>query len=140
MVIYDHLGNLVTKYWLVDLVYEENVKRAVFNINTCGRRINNKVHKNQYRVIWRELATEMDNRADTHCSGDNFQHINISEYCYIKLFCIFWEEYRHSEILQNEWYWSKVFSKTMGISTIVHFSCWCPTNNLVLIFCNLLIT
>ena len=34
VVIYDHLGNLVTKSLLEDLVPEENVKMAVFNINT----------------------------------------------------------------------------------------------------------
>ena len=67
MVICDQLGKLVTKNRLADLVPEENLKRAIFNINTGNRRIINKVHKNQDKVIWRESVTEMDNNADTHC-------------------------------------------------------------------------
>ena len=68
-VIYDHLGNLVTKTRLADLVPKEYVKRAVFNINTGDHRIINKLHKNQDRVIWRALATEIDNNAVIHCFG-----------------------------------------------------------------------
>ena len=40
----------------------------------------------------------------------------------------------HTALLQNELYWSEVFSKTMGISMIVHFSGQRPPNNIVLIF------
>ena len=71
MVTYDHLGNLVTMTLLADLVPEENLKRAVFNINTGDRRINIKLHKNQDNVTWRESATEMEYHADTHCFGEN---------------------------------------------------------------------
>ena len=77
MVIYDHLGNLVTKTLIADLFPEENLKRAVFNINTGERRIINKLHKDQYKVIWRASATEMDNHADTHCFGANFRPISF---------------------------------------------------------------
>ena len=59
---------------------------------------------------------------------------NNCEYRYIHMFCIFWEEWRHGVLLWSEWYWSKVGSKTMGISMIVHFSGRFPPNNLVL-FC-----
>ena len=59
VVTYDHLGNLVTMTLLADLVPEENLKRAVFNINTGDRQINIILHKNQDNVTWRELATEM---------------------------------------------------------------------------------
>ena len=59
---------------------------------------------------------------------------NTCAYRYIHLFCIFWEEWIHSTILWSEWYWSKVGSKIMGISMIVHFSGRCPPNNFVLIF------
>ena len=71
MVIHYHLGNLVTKSLLADLVPEENLKRAVFNINIGDRRINIKLHKNQDNVTWRESATEMEYHADTHCFGEN---------------------------------------------------------------------
>ena len=70
MVIYYHLGNLVTKNLLADVFPEENVKRVVFSINIGDRRITNKEHKNQ--VIWRASATEMYNHADTNYFGDNF--------------------------------------------------------------------
>ena len=78
VVIYGRLGNLATKDLLADLFPEENIKRAVFNINTGDRRIINKVHKNQDKVIWRELATEMDNHSDTHCFGANFRPISFT--------------------------------------------------------------
>ena len=67
VVIYDHLGKLFTKTWLEELFPEENLKRAVFNINTGDRQIINKICKNKDKVIWRSSATEMDNHADTHC-------------------------------------------------------------------------
>ena len=67
------------------------------------------------------------------------QSSNTRAYSCIHLFWIFYEEWRHIAFLQSEWYWSKVGSKTMGISMIVHFSGWCPPNILVLILCNLLI-
>ena len=51
VVIYDHLGNLVTKNWLTDLLPEENVKRVVFKINTGNCRIIIKVNNNPYKVI-----------------------------------------------------------------------------------------
>ena len=70
--IYNHLGNLITKYYLTDLVLEENVNRVVFNINTGNHWLINKVRKNHYYVIWRALANEMDNHADTHCFKANF--------------------------------------------------------------------
>ena len=57
MVIYDHLGNLVTKTFLSYLFPEENSNRVVFNINTGDLRIINKVHKNQDKVIWRTYST-----------------------------------------------------------------------------------
>ena len=72
VVIYDHLGNLVTKNRPQDLVPEENVKREVININTGYHRIINKIHKNKDTVIWRSSTTEMENHADTHCFGANF--------------------------------------------------------------------
>ena len=65
MVIYDHLGNLVTNTWLADLIPEENLKRAVFNINTGNHLVINKLHKNKDKVIWREAATEMENHDHT---------------------------------------------------------------------------
>ena len=73
VVIYDHLGNPAKNTRLVDLIPEENLKRAVFNINTGDRRIINKLYKNQDKVIWRESATEMDNNTDTRCFGSNFR-------------------------------------------------------------------
>ena len=57
VVIYDHLGNLVTNTLLADLFPEENLNREVFNINTGDRLIINRVHKNQDKVIWRALDT-----------------------------------------------------------------------------------
>ena len=45
---------------------------AVFNINTDNCRIINKVHKNQYKVIWRASVTVMDNHADTHFLDPTF--------------------------------------------------------------------
>ena len=78
MVIYDHLGDLVKNNLIADLIPEENVKRAVFNINIGDRWIINKVHKNQDKFIWRVLATEMDNHADTHCFGANFRPISFT--------------------------------------------------------------
>ena len=78
VVIYDHLGNLVTKTWLADLVPEENLKRAVFNINTGERRIINKVHKNKDKVICRASDTEMDNHSDTNFLGSNFWPISFT--------------------------------------------------------------
>ena len=51
---------------------------TVFNINTSDRQVINKLHKNQDKVIRRSSATEMDNRADTHCFGDNFQPISFT--------------------------------------------------------------
>ena len=75
MVIYYHLGNLFTNTLLLDLVPQENLKKAVFNTNTGDGGIINKVHKNQDKVIWRALATEMENHADTHFFGANFQPI-----------------------------------------------------------------
>ena len=78
MVIYDHLGDLVTNNLLACLIPEENVKRAVFNINMGDHRIINKVHKNNYKVIWRASATEMDSQDDTHCFGSNFRPISFT--------------------------------------------------------------
>ena len=78
MVIYDHLWNLVTRNLLAYLFPEENVNRAVFNINTGNLQIINKVHTNQDKVIWRASATEMDNHADTHCFGANFRQISFT--------------------------------------------------------------
>ena len=69
-----------------------------------------------------------------HILWIKFQISNTCAYRYINLFCIFWEEWRHSSLLRSEWYRSKVGSKTMGISMIFHFSGRCPTNNLVLVF------
>ena len=57
VVIYDHLGNLLTNNLLADLVLEKNLNRMIFNIITGDRWIINKVHKNQDKVIWRALAT-----------------------------------------------------------------------------------
>ena len=74
MVIYDHLGNLVTKISLADPVPEENLKKALFNINTGNLWIINKVHENQDKVIWRASATEMDNHACTHFLEPTFEH------------------------------------------------------------------
>ena len=51
MFIYDHLENLVTKTSMADLVPEENLKRAVFNINIGNLRIINKVHKIRTRLF-----------------------------------------------------------------------------------------
>ena len=82
MVIDDHLGNLVTKTRLADLRPEKILYRVVFNINTGERRIINKVHKNQNKVICRASANEMGNHADTHCFGSNFIPISFtSEEC-----------------------------------------------------------
>ena len=78
MVIYYHLGNLLTMTLLSDLVPEENTKREVFNIDTGNRRIINKVHKNQDKVIWRASATETENRSDTHCFGSYFRPISFT--------------------------------------------------------------
>ena len=65
----------------------ENVKRAVFNINTGDHRIINKVHKNQDKVIWRASETEMENHADTHCFGANFRPLSFtSEECTVSPF------------------------------------------------------
>ena len=75
VVIYDHLWNLVTNSLLADLLPKENIKKAVFNINSGGRPTIIKVHKNQYKVIWKTLATEMDNHADTNGFGYNVQPI-----------------------------------------------------------------
>ena len=87
VVIYDHIGNLVTNTLLVHLVPEGNVNRAVFNINTCNRRIINKLQKNQNKIIWRASATEMDNFADTRCFGANFRPISFTlEECTMSLF------------------------------------------------------
>ena len=87
VVIYDRLRNLVTKTWLADLFPKENVKRVVFNINTGDRRIINKVHKYQYKVIWRASATEIYNHADIHCFGANFRPISVtSEECTVSPF------------------------------------------------------
>ena len=66
VVIYDHIGNLVTKTLLSDLVPEGNLKRAVSNLNTGDRRKINKAHNNQDKVIWRVSATVMGNHAVTH--------------------------------------------------------------------------
>ena len=62
------------------------------------------------------------------------QSSNTCAYRYINLFFIFWEKWRHASLLQSELYWSKVGSKTMDTSMILHFSGRCPPNNLVLIF------
>ena len=32
----------------------------------------NKLHKTQDKLVWKTLATEMDNNSDTHCFGANF--------------------------------------------------------------------
>ena len=50
----------------------------VFNTNTGDRRIINKLHKNQDKVIWRESATEMENHADTHRFGSNFRPLSLT--------------------------------------------------------------
>ena len=82
MVIYDRLVNLVTKNWLADLVPKEILNKAVSNINTSYHRIIIKVNKNHDKVIWRALATEIDNHDDTHCFGANFWPISFtSEEC-----------------------------------------------------------
>ena len=87
MVIYDDLWNLVTRNLLAYLFPEENVNRAVFNINTGNLQIINKVHTNQDKVIWRASATEMDNHADTHCFGANFRPISFTlEECTVSPF------------------------------------------------------
>ena len=78
MVVYDHLGDLVTNTLLLYLVPEEILKRAVFNINTGDRRIINKVHQKHDKFIWRALATEMGNHSDTHCFGANFRPISFT--------------------------------------------------------------
>ena len=62
------------------------------------------------------------------------QRSNTCAHRSIHMFCIFWEEWRHSALLWSEWYWSKVGSKTMGINIIVRFSGRWPPNNLVLVF------
>ena len=72
VVIYDHLGNLITKTLLAYPIPEGKVKRVAFNTNTGNRQIINKLHKNQDKIIWRALASEMYNHSDTHCFGDNF--------------------------------------------------------------------
>ena len=64
VVIYDHLGNLVTKTLLADLFPEDILKTSVFNINAYDCQIINKVQKNQDKVIWRASATEMENHDD----------------------------------------------------------------------------
>ena len=63
-----------------------------------------------------------------------WQTIKTCAYSYINLFCTFCEEWRHISLLLSELNWSKVVSKTMGISMIVHFCGQFPPNNLVLIF------
>ena len=62
------------------------------------------------------------------------QRISTCAYRYIHMFCIFWEEWIHSTLLQSKCYWYKVGSKTMGIIMITHFIGGCPTNNLALVF------
>ena len=53
LVTWDHLVNFVTRYWLRDLGFHTygNMKRMVFNINTIGRRIINKVNKIRTRLF-----------------------------------------------------------------------------------------
>ena len=72
MVIYDHLGNLITRTLLAEFFPEVNVKRAVFNINTSNFRLLNKVHKNQDKVILRASATQMNNHADNQFFAETF--------------------------------------------------------------------
>ena len=62
------------------------------------------------------------------------QSSNTCEFRYIHLFHILWKALIQIALLQSEWYWSNVGSKTMGISMLVHFSGQWPPNNLVLIF------
>ena len=51
----------------------------VLNINTRDLRKNNKVHKNQDKVIWRASSTERENHTDTHCFGATFRPISFIE-------------------------------------------------------------
>ena len=58
-----------------ELVPSGNGKRTVLNINTSDRHLINKLHKNHYKVIWREPASEIENHADIHCFEAKFQQI-----------------------------------------------------------------
>ena len=44
-------------------------------MNIRDQRFINKIHNNQYKVIWEAAATEIDNHDDTHCFGANFRLI-----------------------------------------------------------------
>ena len=72
VVTYDHLGNRVLRYWLVELVPDVNEKRTVFIINKSNCWVINRVHQNENKVIWRASANEMDNHSDNHCFGKNY--------------------------------------------------------------------
>ena len=113
MVIYDHIGNLVTKTWLADLVPDENVKRAVFNINIGDRRIINKVHKNKDKVIWRSSDTEMINHADTHFLESTFDQyhplwrsticLNSSQNMHIIWMYLYAQVLLRWDLIQGKW-------------------------------------
>ena len=77
-------SSMITKGTLLQIIdhhtlsLNKNVKRALFNINTGDCQIINKVQKKQENFIWRELSTEINNHAETHCFGVNFLPISFS--------------------------------------------------------------
>ena len=72
MVIYNRLGNHVSRFLLTDLLPDVNVNMTAFNINTSDRRFIDKLRRNKYKVNWRSSATEIDNHADNMFFGANF--------------------------------------------------------------------
>ena len=66
---YNNIGKLITRYLLPYVSPDGNGNRTVCNINTSNRRIIIKLNKNQDKVMWRALVTEMGNHVDTHCFG-----------------------------------------------------------------------
>ena len=67
----------VTNYQTLSLMLK-TWKKMFFNMKKGDRWVINKVHKNQYKVIWEAASTEMDNNADTHLFGENFCPISFT--------------------------------------------------------------
>ena len=77
MVIYNRLGNHVSRFLLTDLLPDVNVNMTAFNINTSDRRFIDKLRRNKYKVNWRSSATEIDNHANTYF-WSNFSPISLT--------------------------------------------------------------
>ena len=74
VITYEQLENLMTRYWIPDLLPDpDGTGNMMFsNINTRKLQDISKLHKNHDKFICKSSATDMENNSYTHCFGVKF--------------------------------------------------------------------